>query len=252
MYNKRNFPAVVLGGGTLKGKNQIIPKAFLDIDGRVLASAAVGSVDRNPDINQIILVSDLLLGRKYFGDRVNKIVEPGRDVIDSMMNGAEELPSNDPALVICADQPFIKQLKVSDFIRRCRDHPDADVWLGYVSKEKAEAIIPKFDHTYAYLVEHGYVCMAGIAMLRPKVLHHPSVRKLAKHRKNVALLLAQLGWRLILPHLRKRLSSQEVEHVLSQHFGCKVVGVEADATFGFDADNNKRLDLCRAYLSAQH
>lgn len=245
------IPTVVLGGGTLKGRTE--PKASLIVCDEPLIQPALRAVTELSDrVGPMTVVTDLGLAHQYRINNIARVVPPGNSLIESVRAGIAGMDQDKPTLLVCGDMSLVTSDMIDRFLELSEKRSTlADAWLPYIRRETAEQALPGFSHTYGRLAE-GQFCMAGLTLLRPKVLRSKFVELLAEGRKGIGKLLLLLGLPTIGRFLLGRLRIPDLETVLSDRLKFKVVGVELpDGALSVDVDSRAKLAAVRRYLETK-
>lgn len=240
-----------MGGGTLKGRTE--PKASLIVCDEPLILPALRAVTELSDrVGPVTVVTNLDFANQYRINNIARVVPPGNSLIESVRAGIAGMDQDEPTLFVCGDMPLVTSEMIDRFLTQAEERSiTADAWLPYIRRQTAEQALPEFPHTYGRLME-GQFCMAGLTLLRPKVLRSRFVELLAEGRKGIGKLLWLLGVPTIGRFLLGRLRVPDLEAVLSDRLKFKAVGVELpDGALSVDVDSRARLARVREFLATQ-
>ncbi len=219
-------PAVVAAGegpGSRKvyGEN----KVYLALDGRALVAHVVATLQRVPEVSEVLVVGnaerlDRVLGDPAFRSELTKplrIVPQFRNLYENCWEAYRRLlpgappEGRDPVteedrdlrvLYLSGDLPFATAQEISDFIRRAAD-TGADFVMGSVEREALEPFArgdgdrPAIRVAFFNLAE-GRLRQNNLFLVRPGRLgNRQSIEEMYEHRyqKQLGNILA-LAWRL--------------------------------------------------------
>lgn len=229
-------------------------KGLVKVGQLPMAARALRALAESPSVSRVIMVSPV--DEEELSDpcwsAVDKVVPAGERLIDSFkvgLDAVEDLSS--PAMVVAGDLPLLTSESVTDFVTRCRDRQDVDVWYGFLRRKNSEAGFPGVHHTYAKLAE-GTFCGAGLFMSRPNSLSklYKALTDLTYARKNPWKLASLLGWKTIFSYLLGRLTIPEAEAGVTRLLGGTVcAGIESPyPETAFNVDDAETLCEARRYL----
>ena len=250
--------AVLLAGGKFDdlppGEENPGGKGLVKVGQLPMAARALRALADSPAVSRIIMVSPV--GEEELSDEcwsaVDAVVPAGDRLIDSFKIGTEAVNDlNSPAMVVAGDLPLLTAESVTDFVNRCRQRTEVDVWYGFLRKKNSEAGFPGVHHTYAKLWE-GTFCGAGLFMSRPSSLSslYKALTDLTYARKNPWKLASLLGWQTIFSYLFGRLTIPEAEAGVTRLLGGTVcAGIESPyPETAFNVDDAETLLEARRYL----
>lgn len=245
--------AVLLAGGQLKDLSgqdqQVIGKGHLLIGGIPMAARTWQGLKESPVIGDTVLVSPQSaqqLGPEWSG--IKCLAPAGDRLLDSVCSGLSALPeSNDPVLLVAGDLPFLTGEAVTDFVRSCRQRPEASLWYGFLRKSTSEAKYPEVSHTWVTLAE-GTFCGTGLVVMRPSALEgmKNALKLITGARKNPLKLAQILGWSTLWRLLIRTLTVPMAEEAGRRLLQVQCHGVEAYyAETAYNVDDAESLQAAR-------
>ena len=121
--------AIIPCAGLGRRMGQVIPKQFLEIQGKPLLIYTLDKFERCPEINRVVLVvpSDHIetaraMIERWGMNKVDKVIAGGEERQDSVANGLGELPE-ECGIVIVHDgvRPFVSTEKIQEVIAEARE-----------------------------------------------------------------------------------------------------------------------------------
>lgn len=241
--------AVILAGGQVYGFQDPVPKAALYVNGKSVVAKMIDTLKKSSRVAEITLVSEDYLSR-------NDIfwAPAGSTMMESMIFGLKCVGSK-PTLVIFADVLFAHVAAIDSFIEACLAKPDTDIWCAYISYELFKSKYSDVPKTCAYVREGRRVnkyCMAGIGMIRPAKAETVAaqVDRLTILRKNVLKLAWTIGPANAFWYCLGRMTIARIEREMERILGVRICAIESNyPELGFDIDNDKDLELAKAYAN---
>lgn len=237
--------AVVLAGGSLEESlRNVVPlvthKAWIPLGGRLMVERVLDALDGcRHRIAERVLVAREAEVPDPVRQRVDRIVEPGGTLLQSLENGLNALSCRDvPLLGIPCDMCFLEPSSIEDFLDRCDRRP-AEVHYSYVRRETSESRYPGLRHTWVKMRE-GTFCGGGLALLTSEAVTRARafVERLTLARKRPWQLASILGPKIIFKLLLGRLTVPDAEERMSLLMQSTTVGIESpcpDVGFNVDA-----------------
>ena len=245
--------AVVLAGGSLEESlRTVVPlvkhKAWIPLGGRLMAERVLDALDGCRErIAQRVLVTRAEDVPDAVRARVDRIVEPGPTLLQSLENGVNAASRQDiPILGIPCDMCFLEPSSIEDFLDRCDRRP-AEVHYSYVRFETSEARYPGLRHTWVKMAD-GTFCGGGLALLTPSAVTRARafVENLTLARKTPWKLASVLGPKIIFKLLLGRLTVADAEERMTLLMQAKTVGIESPCPdVGFNVDAPEELATAR-------
>jgi GTP:adenosylcobinamide-phosphate guanylyltransferase len=245
--------AIILAGAPNSGPlREISPaqyEAEIPIAGKPMLDYVMAALQHVPAIERIVVVGAAALSPELRGEPVT-VTSPGQSLVDSLTNGLNVIPGDQPVLVATSDIPLLTREAVEDFLERCRKL-DADIYYSCVPKELNEAKYPGVRRTYVKLAE-GTFTGGNLALIRPRAVRQSQglLQKAASLRKKPWQLCKMLGWNYLIKLVAGRLSIPEIEGRVSGMLQLKVVGIVSPyPEVGIDVDKPSDLKLAAKVLS---
>lgn len=159
--------AVILAGGVGSRFGANVPKQFVDVLGKPIIAYTIGSFEKHPDIDVILVVCvkpfiDYIweLKEKYCFSKLKWVIEGGRTFLESTLNAArflsDKAKANDTVLFHFAASPFVKQDIITDVIRVCKEKgtnaiSTTDYYLLSGKKKKLCSVLDKDNYSNEYI-----------------------------------------------------------------------------------------------------
>lgn len=246
--------AVVLAGGlnsgSLRQASLAQYEAEIEIAGRPMLDYVILALRKVQAINRILVVGSETVLSKDIKKEISDIVQPGKTMVDSLVNGLNALNTNEPVLVVTSDIPLITKEAFEDFLERC-GRRQADVYYSFTSKESNDQKYPGVQRTYVKLKE-GTFTGGNLVLMSPRVIrdHMEMLTKATLLRKKPLQLCSMLGWKHLLKLLLGELTIGEIEERVTRIFKFSAVGVISPyPEVGIDVDKPSDLVLARKVLS---
>ncbi len=127
---------ILLAGGVGKRMGSVIPKQFIEVNGKPIIAYSIENFQRNPQIDKIVVVcvknwTDKLkeIVTKYSLSKVEWIIEGGNTGHDSIRNGVfflkDKLKPDDYIIVHDAVRPILPQKAIDEVIRVAHEKGNA-------------------------------------------------------------------------------------------------------------------------------
>lgn len=246
--------AVVLAGGSaeekLKRHTGVSSEALIPIGEHIMVDYVVKALEESSCVDQIALVGPVVELNNY-GDRPRmKLVEVGKTVMESVLNGVKAVGSSKYVLITSSDIPLISSAALTDFIEACVKKGEADLYYPIIEKRLSESKYPGADRTYVHFRE-GTFTGGNIFLVRPEIIEPRMelTEKLISLRKSPLALCRVIGVGFILKYLLRRLSVREAEEKFSKLLDIKGVTVSCMyPEIGMDIDKPSDLELVEQVL----
>jgi GTP:adenosylcobinamide-phosphate guanylyltransferase len=179
-----SFAAVALAGGNLepdfrRAGYTAVNKAYLPVGDAIMLERVLRALHATTSVSRIRCVTQPDAFRAAFGDAAAigiEVVEPGLDLIDSLLAGLGGLGENEIALVCATDIPLATPSAIDRFAAKVADVA-CDIGYGFVSRAAHMRKFPSVRHTWVKLRE-GTFCGSGISAMRAGAA--PQVAELLK------------------------------------------------------------------------
>ncbi|WP_158509711.1 NTP transferase domain-containing protein [Limnochorda pilosa] len=251
--------AVVLAGAPNTGRlREVSPapyEALIEIAGRPMVTYVLDALQGSGQVGRLVVVGPQELDPVVALYRRAERIAPGPDVMANVRAGIEHLGSmnrTDPILVSTSDIPLLTPEAVDDFLTRCRQMGELDVYYPVVLRERSEAAYPGVERTYMRLKD-GVVTGGNLFLLRGDVIDRCGtfLEEAVTLRKNPLRMSRLLGPRVIVKLAVNRLSTDDVARRIYDMLGLKGRAVFTPyAEIGVDVDKPSDLELARTALAA--
>lgn len=243
------FDALVVAGGknngSLKDLSNKKYESLIKIANKPMAQHVIQAVKGVKEIDKVAVVGPKEFA-KYLDDQ-DIVIEPEEVLINNIKNGIEALNSGHHILIVTADIPLIKSDIIIDFIKKCKNEKEHDLFYPVVSKENNLKKYPDVERTYVHLKE-GIYTGGNLVIVSPEIIQGPLnwYDKILSLRKKPFKMSQLLGFKFIIKFIFRQLTIKEVEERISDIIGhkCKALIVEYPE-IGFDVDKPSDLKLMR-------
>jgi GTP:adenosylcobinamide-phosphate guanylyltransferase len=228
-----SFNAIALAGGALetdfrRAGYDVPNKAYLTIGGETMLVRVLRALRGSRAIKQIRCVTPLPAADTVpqLSSLVDRIVQPGDDLIDSVLAGVAELPSDERVVISATDMPLLTATAVDAFAQLAAKTP-CDIGYGFVERSVHERSYPSVRHTWVRL-KGGTFCGAGLSVIRAGCVASVAnvLRTFTGARKSPLRLAALFSPLLVVKILTAQLSVGELERRASELTGLVCRGVE--------------------------
>jgi GTP:adenosylcobinamide-phosphate guanylyltransferase len=226
------FTAVALAGGALerdfrRGGYDVPNKAYLPVAGELMLVRVLRALRQAASVREIRCVTQSAAAARVaeIAQLCDAIVEPGVDLISSVIAGFAGLARDERALVVATDTPLLTARAVDRFASLAVRTP-CDVGYGFVKRDSHDRSFPHVRHTWVRLRE-GTFCGAGISVIRAGAATQIEtlLRRFAAARKSPIKLASLLSPALVLGVLLGRLRIAELERRASDLTGLVCRGI---------------------------
>lgn len=253
--------AVVLGGGTLKDEDLLLPfipdgvpkyKAFLTLNGRPMLQWVLDALDGSPKIENIILVGQAE-ENGFSSEKPIHFLPDSGNLVENIIAGVTYSSQINPragyCLIASGDVPMI-QPEMVHWVIENGEHLGKDITYHVVTDEVMEARFPGSNRTFAAL-KGVRVCGGDLI-----VVSHAAVRenialwkRLTDARKSVFKQAAIFGPRLLVGLLLKQFNLEELGLILGKRLQLDVAAAMCPyAEVAMDVDKPHQLELARKEL----
>ena len=252
------FTAVALAGGRLEADFKaagydVVNKAYLQIGDVTMLERVLRALRAAHDVGTIRCVTQPRAFASTFGDDrslCDEVIEPGTDLIDSLLAGFAGLDERQMVLVAATDIPLITGPALDTFTRQAAAI-ECDLGYGCVRKEAHVAKYPDVRHTWVRLRE-GTFCGAGLSVVRAGAAGAiaSTLRDFAAARKSPLRLAA-----LFSPFLVSRLALglvgiAELERRAGDLTGLRCRAIPSDVPeVGVNVDRLEDLEQVRRFVT---
>lgn len=243
------FDALVVAGGknngSLKDLSNKEYESLIEIANKPMAQHVIKAVKGVKEIDKVAVVGPREFA-KYIDDQ-DLVIEPEEVLINNIKNGIEALNSEHHILIVTADIPLIRSDIIIDFIKKCKNEKEYDLFYPVISKENNMKKYPDVERTYVHLKE-GIYTGGNLVIVSPEIIQGPLdwYDKILSLRKKPFKMSQLLGFKFIIKFIFRQLTIKEVEERISDIIGhkCKALMVEYPE-IGFDVDKPSDLKLMR-------
>lgn len=256
MTSEARFNAVALAGGALepdfRGAGYDVPnKAYLPIAGELMLLRVLRALRRSSSIKQIRCVTPASAAAQVpeVGQLSDVLVEPGIDLIASVLAGFQGLPDDERVIIVATDMPLLTPVAVDGFAALVARTP-CDVGYGFVARGVHDRSYPQVRHTWVRLKD-GTFCGAGMSMIRAGAAGQMEtvLRNFTAARKSPAKLASLFSPALVLKVLMGRVGIAELERRASELAGLVCRGILCqDAEVAVNVDRLADLRTVEALL----
>jgi GTP:adenosylcobinamide-phosphate guanylyltransferase len=220
------FTVIALAGGLLDGSFRragynVTNKAYIPLGGEPMMVRVLRALRNAGAVNEIRLVtqSESLASASAVQELYDAVIEPGKDLIGSVVAGLSGLPDDDRVLVCATDLALLTADAVDGFaslaaLTRC------DAGYGFVERAAHIRKYPTIRHTWVRLRE-GTFCGGGLSVLRVGAVKEiqAALRLFTDARKSPAQMASLLSGWLVLRLPLGRVSVSELEQRASKLTG---------------------------------
>jgi GTP:adenosylcobinamide-phosphate guanylyltransferase len=254
---ERAFAAVALAGGSLESDFRragydVPNKAYLPIGGELMLLRVLQALRGARAVSQIRCVTQAWAAATVpqVAQLCDAVIEPGHDLISSVIAGFAGLGEDDRVLVVATDLPLLTPPAVDHFAGRVDEMPPMDLGYGFVERNVHDQRYSIVRHTWVRLRE-GTFCGAGVSMIRagavPRV--EAVLREFVAARKSPAKMASLFSPALALSILLGRVGVSELERRASELTGLVCRGVLCpDAEVAVNVDRLQDLHTVDAIL----
>lgn len=231
-----SFTAVALAGGRLEPEFQkagydVVNKAYIPLGDGVMLERVLRALHGATSVSRIRCVTQPDAFRAAFGDARAigiEVIEPGENLIDSLLAGLNGLGDNEVALVCATDIPLATPAAIDAFAAKVGDVA-CDIGYGFVSCDAHMRKFPNVRHTWVKLRE-GTFCGGGISAMRAGAAAGVAtlLKKVTAARKSPLKIAALFSPGLLLRLPFGAVSIPELERRASEISGLACRGILSD------------------------
>jgi len=255
--SERSFAVVALAGGLLESDFRragydVPNKAYLPVDGEVMLVRVLRALRGARSVTQVRCVTQARAAATEppVAALCDAVIEPGYDLISSVIAGFEGLGDEERVLVVATDLPLLTPAAVDHFTERIEQIAPLDIAYGFVERRLHERRYPHVRHTWVRLRE-GTFCGAGISMIRAGSVRRVEtvLREFVAARKSPAKMASLFSPLLALKILFGQVGVAELEHRASELTGLVCRGVICpDPEVAVNIDRLQDLKTVKAIL----
>lgn len=252
--------ALVLAGAPNTGRLREVStapyEALIEIAGRPMIAYVLEALRGTSEVGRLVVVGpgelDPVVGAFVGAERI----DPGPDVMANVRAGVGYLAASgatDRILIATSDIPLLTPEAVQDFLTRCQELGDLDVYYPVVLRERSEEAYPGVERTYIRLRD-GAVTGGNLFLIRSDVIDRsgPFLEEAVSLRKHPLKMSRLLGPRVIMKAAVSRLSADDVAQRVQQMLGLRGRAVFTPfAEIGVDVDKPADLALARSVIEGR-
>ncbi|MDQ6766697.1 MAG: nucleotidyltransferase family protein [Candidatus Eremiobacteraeota bacterium] len=253
------FTVVALAGGSLeadfRSAGYDVPnKAYLPVAGELMLVRVLRALRGSSAVKQIRCITQATAAARVpaAAQLCDMIVEPGPDLIGSLLTGFQGVPDDERVIIAATDMPLLTAAAVSGFAELAAQTP-CDVGYGFVERGLHDRSYPNVRHTWVRLRD-GTFCGAGMSVIRAGAASQIEdvLRKFTAARKSPAKLAALFSPALVLKVLTGRLGIAELERRASELTGLVCRGMSCrDAEVAVNVDRLEDLRTVEKIIAQQ-
>lgn len=212
------FVVVALAGGVLEDDFRAAGfaapnKAYLPIGGKLMLVRVLQALRAASLVREVRCVTQAGDLERASGPAIlcDHLIDPGSDLVGSVLAGVVDLPDEERVLVSATDMPLLSPRAVDGFAGLAAGTP-CDIGYGCVEKNVHERAYPSVRHTWVRLRE-GTFCGGGISLLRAGAIRsmEAKLRAFTSARKSPWKMASLFSLRLLWGFASGRLSISDVE-----------------------------------------
>ena len=257
LVTKRSFAVVALAGGSLepdfrRAGYDVPNKAYLPVDGEVMLLRVLRALRGARSVGQVRCVTQASAAatQPEVAALCDAVIEPGHDLISSVIAGFEGLRDGDRVLVVATDLALLSASAIDLFAQGIEQAAPMDLGYGFVERRLHESRYPDVRHTWVRLRD-GTFCGAGISMIRAGAARRVEavLRDFVAARKSPAKMASLFSPMLAVKILVGRVGVAELQHRASELTGLVCRGVTCpDPEVAVNVDRLQDLKTAEAIL----
>jgi GTP:adenosylcobinamide-phosphate guanylyltransferase len=226
------FCAVALAGGSLEadfraGGYDVPNKAYLPIGGELMLVRVLRALRGSAWVKQVRCVTQgsAIAHAPKAAALCDDVIEPGVDLIASVLAGFCGLADDERVLVVATDTPLVTSQAIDRFAEAAARTP-CDVGYGFVERGLHDRSYACVRHTWVRLRD-GTFCGAGVSVVRAGAATkiESVLRKFTAARKSPAKLAALFSPLLVFKVLTGRVGIAELERRANEITGLACRGI---------------------------
>ena len=250
--------AVVLAGAPNTGRlHEVSPEpyeALIEIAGRPMLAYVLDALRASSQVDRLVVVGPPELDPVVAAAGAER-ADAGPDVVVNLRAGVAALGAAGSRyiLISTSDIPLLTPEAVDDFLTRCREMGDLDVYYPVVRRERSEEVYPGVERTYVRLKD-GSVTGGNLFLMRADVLERSEglLAEAISLRKHPLRMSRLLGPRVLVKAAVRTLSADDVERRVEELLGLRGRAVFTPyAEIGVDVDKPSDLALARQVLEGR-
>lgn len=251
--------AIALAGGNLESDfaaaGYSVPnKAYLPIGGELMLVHVLRALRGCAAIVQIRCITPRSAAAlaPELSQLCDALIEPGVDLIDSVLAGLSGLADDERACIVATDMPLLTPDAVDGFVDQALQTP-CDIGYGFVERGAHDRLYPQVRHTWVKLRD-GTFCGGGMSIIRAGAAAQiqEALRAFTAARKSPLKLASLFSPALVFKALRGTLSIAELERRASELTGLTCRGILCrDPEVAVNVDKLEDLRTVEAILSSR-
>lgn len=222
--------AIILAGGKIEedlaAHTKEKAKAFIKINGKYMVEYVIDALRESEKIKQIILVSDLNITPELVKEKVDKCVEAGTSMIETLLNGVNAVVDRHacPLLVLPCDMPLIDKYCAEEFLDNALalyEQKNTRIVYGIIEKQNYIKKFQSMKRTYMKLKD-GTFCGTGFFYMDIETARNLKsiFEKISGFRKKPWQAVSMLGFFTIIKLLMGQLTVKDLEEKAEKFLGC--------------------------------
>lgn len=250
----KQYDAVILAGGRsswLKQESGTDIRCLAEINDKRILDYLTDALRASGRIKRIMLAApEGAVAEDQLPEGV-ELCTAAQDMPTTAKKAAEALENTEKLLFVCDDIPLLSGAAINDFLDKCEQYPEKQVFYPIIPKQACQKCFPEAKRTYVNLADGVFTggnMMIIDASIIPKGL--AKAREIYSKRKKPFELCKWLGWTFILKFLLRCLDTAAAEQRTTQllELPSKVI-VTDYAEVGMDIDKAADWQLIKAYLT---
>lgn len=254
--NEPRFRVIALAGGLLESDFRragydVANKAYLPVGGELMIERVLRALQGSSSVSEIRCVTQkqALTQAPRVRQMCAAVIEPGPDLIGSVLRGIDGVPDGERVLVSATDMPLLTSEAVDNFTSLAARTP-CDIGYGFVERSVHERRFASVRHTWVHLRE-GTFCGGGMSVLRAGAIRkvQDTLRAFTSARKSPLKMASLFSLRFFFRLLTGQLSVSEVEEHASRLTGLVCRGiVSPDPAIAVNIDRLEDLRTVETFL----
>lgn len=245
------FDALILAGapaGPELSSDAEMSRAMVKIGEKTMLQWVVDALRGSEMVGCVVAIGNV------GGDGLDRVVQPGADLLTNMRLGVDALETTEPVLIVSSDIPLLTAEAINDFLNRAQSL-EVDLVYPIIPKSCCTAKYPQLKRTYLK-TEDGVFTGGNLMLIRPSFManHWQSIADAYAARKQVLQLARMIGLGVLLRVVVAQLvpgvlKVNSLERAVSRMLGASVAAVISDyPEIGEDVDKPSDLEAVRAIL----
>ncbi len=245
--------AIILAGSSHKGPleitTQVSNKALIKFNNRPVVDYIIDALNNSKYVDRIVMVGPEEELSSLIRPRVEKILKPGKSIIENLEIAVQYFNSEDLILILTSDIPLINEMAIDEFIALCLEKK-ASLAYPIITKEEIINKYPEAQRTYVK-IKDGVFCGGNIILIKPEIFFQKKeiIEQLYKNRKAAWKWAGLFGYNFILKFIFNKITIPEIEEKVSQLVGFNSVAVKiSHPEMMMDLDKPSDYQVIKQYL----